>query len=287
MLSIPSVPEAQQSGSETLCEALQYAEEMKDDKYIFLRRDWFPGLLEFESDGLECIKKYDTDLPRVLDKLEYEHITVINRWLNSPDSEILVVDGCEDMGDSAWTTGLLLELSAVVDAASNQIHPSKGITTVVGHFCGENAKKKKGRQEIVVQDLIIQTIGAHIDKFKHSDKCRQAELKFESFQAVAEDPAGLWGMFRRCISMAGVRTIVILIDHVESMFIECQRTGNDAKFSDFVRCLGELVQTTHEDSIVKLIVTSRSSEATVVFAGIKHAKMELSTPPPRYRRHEY
>jgi hypothetical protein len=246
--------------------------------YCF-RDDFFPGLICFKDDLQRCLARF---VCCITDSLPRQDLDVLNSWLEWPESETLLIDGCTDLGSSDWTTDLALELLGSSNILVNLDGSKANTVALAYHFCGEKAQEKKGRPEIVIQDLLSELLETHGAKFEQS-LCLAERLTRNRFLSAAKHPDELWRLFRRCLELAGIRSLLMVVDNVDSLYSECQKTP--ARFNEFVENLQALVRD-QKGIVVKVLVTSRlpnASDCIKKFHTERLKMLRFSKAPDRRR----
>lgn len=218
----------------------------------------------------------------VIESLKLNQQKTLFSWAKSSQSELLWIDGCFDQRQSDWTTDLSLE---IIGTAQTSISRS-GLKTasVIYHFCDPKGCNAIRTPEIVVQDLLFQLIEGH-DIFTPAI-CQKYHLTREHLREAYDCFDKLWEMFKRGIFVSKITSLVIVLDHVDSLFAEGQRIG---KTKDFHSLLDNLLTVTRQDLIMmKVMVTMRRSEASDCLTAksldtSRHVILKVLSPPDRRR----
>ncbi|KAI3320345.1 hypothetical protein HD806DRAFT_242318 [Xylariaceae sp. AK1471] len=248
----------------------------------FLRTKCFPILATFEDDWLRSIIQRYREAPRsAIEVLERPKLYSIATWLSDSGPKILLIDVDDEPGDSSWTTDLLLELRGVFEAAGFGSKSSS--STIITHFFRKNAKRKSYGEETVLQDLLVQVVEASPEKFHNSSDCEQAGLTAAKLRSAANDPKELWNLIVKCIKQANICTLVIMLDHVEEMFLQNYNTTGSIGFGRFVHEFDHHIRTLQKDHsvTVKTMVTSRLGDAAHYFYEVDAIGVVIPNAPRR------
>ncbi|KAK9790469.1 putative AAA+ ATPase domain-containing protein [Seiridium cardinale] len=265
-------PEPQNPNGETLHEFLRQKRDHSSPEDDILRQRLFPALYPLKYQLRKAKGLYNNDGRSVIDAFEEAHIETLGKWFAAPESTILVINGCENQEESKWTTNLLLELTILVDRAMKKLDDSNATTALVWHFCSQEAGPAPSRAHILVQDLIIQIIEAYPAKFEDPNK---DGLTFENLAGVSKDISRLWDMLENLIRRAGIRTLVIMVDHIESMFNKYQ----EGEYPKFFGGLKKFLCSTEGNIMVKVVVTSRSLLKISYLHDLPYLWIEQLEPP--------
>lgn len=210
----------------------------------------------------KCLEHHPKTKPCAIDALEEDHIEQMNQWIKSKDQEILLIQWTREDDSPIRTTDLALELIGIYEKATGE--------PVLSHFCSEPAEETLGIFEFVIQDLTIQFLERHADKFMDPQRPFQKHLTSSKFQEMAKDIERLWELFRECIVFAKPHSIAIILDNVETMHTTGRIYEQGEAEYEFYHRLQSLLKGLQEDNdiVVKVIVTSRSPQADYHFEGV-------------------
>lgn len=187
--------------------------------------------------------------------------------LNLDHEPIVVISGCKSNTDSEWTTYLLLEIMEAMRRVINKT------TVLTAHLCGEVNEMDKG-QDVVILDLLAQFIESQNDKLDGIHICREDNLEEKRFYTIPTDAKGLWDLFIKCVEQAKVQNLVIMLDQVDSMHKKLVGSGSEGGLEGFVTDLESFCEKLRQREVkVKVVVTSRSPDATRSFNRAKNSKI--------------
>ncbi|KAJ8130501.1 hypothetical protein O1611_g3128 [Lasiodiplodia mahajangana] len=246
-----------------------------------LLRTCFPALAGFRDDWLRSIQDYCQYSSSAIQLLHHKKLKSIANWLSSPSPEILLIDINDEPGDSSWTTDLVLEMVGVFEAATVV---SKGIrSAIITHFCRRNVARQSYSEAILLQDFLVQIIEAYPEKFKDSRECQQDGLTETNLCSAADNPEDLWDLIVRCIKRTRIRMLVIMLDHIEEMFLRNLGTNDRDGFQNFVEKLQTNIDVLHKEHriVVKTMVTCRLDTAAFYFYEVGATAIAMPNPPRR------
>lgn len=188
------------------------------------------------------------------------------------DPTIVVISGCKSTMDSEWTTCLLLEIIGEMRKIIDKLGSSSGTTVLTAHLCGEVAENDKG-QDVAIVDLLTQFIESQSDKLEGIHICQGENLSKARFDTIPTDAEGLWDLFIQCVEQANIQNLVIMLDQVDSMHKQRLGSGSE-ELNGFVTNLESFCGKLQQREVkVKVVVTSRSSDAARSFDRAKNSKI--------------
>ncbi|KAI1411768.1 hypothetical protein F5Y13DRAFT_200762 [Hypoxylon sp. FL1857] len=223
-----------------------------------------PGCNIFKYE-IEAYAQEHTDRQSVLDQLSDANFHIINEWMRETCHQVLLVVG--EQGN--WTTNLLLEL---MDLERQQT------TAFAAHLCGQNFDSKGGQREaFLIRDLLGQLIESYKDDSDDIHACLRTESTTQEINAADIEVKRLWDLFTECIKKVGIRKILIVLDRIDYILLDC----SDEAFYEFVNTLVTFCRTLGDDGVtVKMVVISGDFIVTSFFNDIEALRMiELPVPP--------
>ncbi|KAI1503348.1 hypothetical protein F5X99DRAFT_407172 [Biscogniauxia marginata] len=238
-----------------------------------LLKECFHELHAYRREANTDIEDIRKDQYSAFDSLDDDHVGILDRWLRTDaGSDFLLLEGYENMPDLPCSTNLLLETLHCFQKAL--INPgTRNEISFVYHLCGTG-----GTLDILMQDLLIQLLESHQDEFHNSDTNHSDYLTIEQFRKVANSQE-LWRMFMRCINRAGIRKLMIMLDHIEYY----SETHNQIQPYNLIEELDSLIQELRGRVTVKVMVTSNCPKIRSNFDGIGACNLWLPHPYHRMK----
>ncbi|KAH6655033.1 hypothetical protein BKA67DRAFT_533981 [Truncatella angustata] len=251
--------------------------------FCFLKDGCFSETCYFDVDLDKCLAHYPTSrsAKQVMDILNNTQVQVLSSWIKSKESAVLLLDRyIVTKSGSCWTTDFTLEVIGRITHSNGSIDASQRPSAVVTYFCDERLRAGQWRQDIVVQDFLIQLCRARNDFLQAHHDCGALQQTQEIFHKRPTGTSELWHLFQSCVTAAGIKTLYVLLDNVDSI----HDRSSSSKFEDFTANLRTLLVTCQEKSIpVKLLVTSRLDRTKAYFRnfGLSVGYIKLDYPPQR------
>ncbi|KAI1756020.1 hypothetical protein F4782DRAFT_318332 [Xylaria castorea] len=248
----------------------------------FLQSRCFELLATFRKDWSKGIKDYCLSSPPAIESLKREHFESIATWLASSSSAIILIDVVNERRGSSWTTDLVLEMTDVFETANSESRASIG--AVVAHLCRRENSKNYG-EEGVLQTILAQIIEADSERFENPSKYQYIGLTEGNPNSVENRSEELWDMIVKCLKLARIRILVIILDHIEEIFLQGQ-TDDPDRFERFVKELNYRIKNlcTEHGIIVKAMVTCTLEEAASYFYEVEASSIVIRNPSRRRSR---
>ncbi|KAI0445313.1 hypothetical protein F4803DRAFT_166753 [Xylaria telfairii] len=223
----------------------------------------FEMLTPFGNGYSKRREAYRSSLCPAIGMLEGKHLEMISDWLASSGSTILLVDVPNEPCGSSWTTDFVLEMVDVFKTASSGSKFSS--VFLVSHHCTKENSTDYG-EEGVLQNILNQIIEADPERLKNPRKYQHLGLTKERLRSADYQSEELWEMIVKCLELAGIRVLVIMLDHIEEIFLRGGTNGRD-RFLRFVEKFNSDVTTlfTVHRIIAKTMVTCRLGAAALPF----------------------
>ncbi|KAI1129653.1 hypothetical protein F5Y10DRAFT_146114 [Nemania abortiva] len=247
-----------------------------------LLRTYFPTLATFRNDWLDSIRDYRQYSSSAIEVLQPNKVKSIATWLSSSSHEILLIDVNDERGESSWTTDLLLEMIGVFEAAN--VVSKSSYSAIITHFYRKNPARESYGEETLLQDFLVQIIEAYPERFEHAEECQQDGITVANLCSAANNPEELWDLIVRCIKRTRIRMLVIMLDHVEEMFLQNFATTGPDGFQQFVKQFQNNIRILHENHgiVVKTMVTCRLDAAAYYFYETGATTIVMRNPPRRW-----
>ncbi|KAI8950670.1 hypothetical protein F4801DRAFT_333302 [Xylaria longipes] len=239
----------------------------------------FEMLATFGNDYSKSIGDHCPSSRLAIETLERRHLGLIATWLSSSGSAIILIDVTNERRGASWTTDLVLEMVDVFETASSEPRGSFG--ALVTHFCRKENSKNYG-EEGVLQGILAQIIEADPERFENPSKYQHVGLTEEKLCSTGYRSDELWEMIVKCLRLARIRILVIMLDHIEEIFLQ-DRTDDPDHFQQFVKELNSRIRTiyTEHGVIVKTMVTCRLGEAASYFYEVGASSIVIHNPSRR------
>ncbi|KAH8199794.1 hypothetical protein TruAng_006017 [Truncatella angustata] len=169
---------------------------------------------------------------------QYPKGRVLSSWIKSKESAVLLLDRyIVTKSGSCWTTDFTLEVIGRITHSNGSIDASQRPSAVVTYFCDERLRAGQWRQDIVVQDFLIQLCRARNDFLQAHHDCGALQQTQEIFHKRPTGTSELWHLFQSCVTAAGIKTLYVLLDNVDSI----HDRSSSSKFEDFTANLRTLL----------------------------------------------
>lgn len=241
----------------------------------------------FDVDIDKCLDRYPSPqhAKPVMDILKDTQVQALSSWIKSKDSTVLLLDRQVDANtNSDWTTDFTLELIGRITHFNNTIGANQRPKTVVTYFCAERPCADKWGQEVLVQDFLIQLCKARHDSLKVNHDCDGLGKTDGIFHKKPTTIFQWWELFHRCVTTAGIETLYVLLDNVDSIQDRCSKPT----FQAFIVNLCNFLVVCQGKSVpVKLLVTSRSDDTWAYFQNLNLDLHYIELDYPPHRRHPH
>ncbi|KAH8166625.1 hypothetical protein CIB48_g1638 [Xylaria polymorpha] len=223
----------------------------------------FEMLAKFGNSCSKSIEDYCPSSCLAIEVLERKHLEMIARWLASSGSTTLLVDVENERCGPSWATDFVLEMVDIFKPANGGSQVSFG--ALVTHYCRTENSMNYG-EEGVLQGILAQIIEANPERLKNPRTCQHVGLTEERLRSADYQSEELWEMITKCLKLASIRVLVIMLDHIEEIFLQ-SRTDDPNRFSRFVEKFNYHIGTLFREHgvIVKTMVTCRLGEAALHF----------------------
>ncbi|KAI0452116.1 hypothetical protein F5B21DRAFT_354069 [Xylaria acuta] len=241
----------------------------------FLQSRCFEILATSRNDWSKSIQDYCSFSRPAIEALEQGHLEEISTWLATSSSAILLIDVVDEQPGPSWTTDLVLEMVDVFETANSGSRLNFG--ALVTHLCRTENSRNYG-EEGVLRGILAQIIEANPEIFKNPSDYEHVGLTEEKLCSAECRSEELWEMIVKCLKVARIRILVIILDHIEEIFLQGRN-----RFQRFVEELNHRIGDlcTDHGVIVKTMVTCRLEEAAFYFYEVKASIIAMRSPSRR------
>ncbi|KAF3009107.1 hypothetical protein E8E14_009880 [Neopestalotiopsis sp. 37M] len=233
-------------------------------RYCFLKDNGFATCCFFQNhDNLLDEWPSPTDTKYIMEILGDEDKDKIREWIISSASNVLFFNISGDIRERwRWTTDFALELIGRVDRSNHKKGSTQKANPVLAHFCDKRTILEQWRRD-AIHDLLAQLRLARKDHYNDhicttSTNCKDYNDYFHLQPELSKD---FWFLLTQCVRDAGIKSLYIILDNIDSIHDSIHNQKDAAIFKTFLENLHGLLWSSQNKSVpVKLLVTSRSEE---------------------------
>lgn len=265
---------------------LQDSRRETEPNYSFLRSEIFPRLkwlYHYEEDPFS----ESDSTPWLSHSLSRDEEDDLVNWVASNKTEtLLVIGGRYPYNGLPQVTSFMVEMSKIFGAGLSTA--SHGDTAVVTHSFGDNTEAVDWRREnVVIQNLLVQLVDAHQHESSDPEICRRNCLTKRNLCAMADDPLALWDMFKLCVHHTGIHSLMVMLDRVDLVYLNPEKPDDTAFLTKLISKLRTGLGSDGHGISVKVMLTMGAAESAQLFDD-DNAKTIVLKESPRQgpRRYE-